>query len=151
MSLFTFLTHLADPRRDDPPEPALVSDVKALAFVIDDDPGMRSLMTLSLEMCGYRVIDVANGHDAIRFAQRVPQIDLVVADLELHGSMQGPAVVNALRSLSGYMPVVYVSDRTEGMVGVADPVLKKPFVCGEWLEAVVGVVGVLPKDGRVAA
>ncbi len=150
MSLLTYLTHLADPRIEDTPTPAPVSNVRAIAMVVDDDPGMRSLMTLSLEQCGYQVLAVANGHEAIAMAQNLSRIDLVIADLELHG-LQGPAVVSSLRAMTGYMPVVYVSERAEGLVGVADPILRKPFLCGEWLNAVASVVGVLPRDKSIMA
>lgn len=150
MSLLTFLTRFADPRIEDPPARRPISEVRAIALVIDDDPGMRSLMTLSLEQCGYQVLSVANGHEAIALTQCLSRIDLVVADLELHG-MQGPAVVTSLRAMTGYMPVVYVSERSEGLVGVADPVLRKPFLCGEWLSTVASVVGVLPRDRSIAA
>lgn len=150
MSLLTFLTHFADPRVEDAPAPPTITDVRAIAVVIDDDPGMRSLMTMSLQQVGYQVIDVANADDAIKKAQMVGRLDLVVADLELHG-VQGPAVVDALRAISGYMPVVYVSDYRQGLVGIADPVMRKPFMCGDWLRAVASVVGVLPKDKLLAA
>ena len=151
MSLSTFLSRFAAPRRVVPRMPAPVSGVRAFAVVIDDDPGMRSLMAVSLEQCGYRVIDVASGHEAIDAAQRVPHIDLIVADLELNGGLQGPALVNALRLMNGYMPVVFVSDRSAGVIGVADPVLRKPFLGGEWLNAVSSVVGVLPRDRSIGA
>lgn len=150
MSLLTFLTHFADPRVEETPAPPTISDIRAIAVVVDDDPGMRSLMSLSLQQVGYQVIAVANADDAIRKTQMVGRLDLVVADLELHDA-DGPAVVDALRAISGYMPVVYVSDYRQGLVGVADPVLRKPFMCGEWLRAVASVVGVLPKDKLLAA
>ena len=150
MSLLTFLTHFADPRIEEPRARRPISEVRAIALVIDDDPGMRSLMTLSLEQCGYQVLSVANGHEAIVLAQGLSRIDLVVVDLELHG-VQGPAVVTSLRAITGYMPVVYVSERTAGLIGVADPILQKPFLCGEWLNTVASVVGVLPKDRSIVA
>lgn len=150
MSLLTFLTRFADPRIEAPPSRRPICEVLAIALVIDDDPGMRSLMTLSLEQCGYQVLSAPSGQEAIAIAQRLSRIDLVVVDLELHG-MQGPAVVNSLRAMTGYMPVVYVSERSEGLVGVADPVLRKPFLCGEWLNIVASVVGVLPRDRSIVA
>lgn len=149
MSLLSFLTHFADPRIDAPEPAPAVSDTRAIAVVVDD-PGMRSLMTMSLEQCGYQVLSAPNASEAIALAQRVPRIDLVIADLELHG-LHGPAMVTSLRAMTGYMPVVYVSERTEGMVGVADPVVRKPFLCGEWLKTVAGVVGVLPRDRNMFA
>jgi CheY-like chemotaxis protein len=150
MSLLTFLTHFADPRQESPDTHSPISEVRAIALVIDDDPGMRSLMTLSLEQCGYQVLAAPSGAEAIALAQSLSRIDLVVVDLELHG-VQGPAVVHSLRAMTGYMPVVYVSERTAGLVGVADPVLRKPFLCGDWLNTVADVVGVLPKDKSIAA
>lgn len=150
MSLLSFLTRFADPRVEAPQERPGAADHRALALVVDDDPGMRSLMTLSLEQCGYEVIEVASGQEAIVMSRHVGRIDLIVVDLELRG-VRGTAVVDTLRALNGYVPVVYVSDRSDGIVGVADPVLRKPFLCGEWLRAVGNVVGVLPKDKRVAA
>lgn len=150
MSLLTFLTRFADPRMDPPAPAPSVQRNRAVAVVVDDDPGMRSLMTLSLEQCGYQVISASHGQEAIAMAQDVGRIDLVVADLELRG-LHGPAVVQSLRALSGYMPAVYVSEFTAGSVGVADPVLRKPFLCSEWLHAVASVVGVLPKDNPTAS
>lgn len=150
MSLLTFLTHFADPRHESPDANTAISEVRAIALVIDDDPGMRSLMTLSLEQCGYQVLSAPSGAEAIALAQGLPRIDLLVVDLELHG-LHGPAVVDSLRAMTGYMPVVYVSERTAGIVGVADPVLRKPFLCGDWLNTVADVVGVLPKDKSIVA
>ena len=150
MSLLTFLTHFADPRIEHRSQPGRISEVKAIALVIDDDPGMRSLMALSLEQCGYQVLSAPSGHEAIALAQDLSRIDLVVADLELHG-LQGPSVVHSLRAMTGYMPVVYVSERASGTVGVADPVLMKPFLCSEWLNTIADVVDVLPRDRAIAA
>ena len=145
MSLLSYLTHFADPRLESPePTPAVI-EMRAVAIVVDDDPGMRSLMSMTLEQCGYQVLPAPNASEAIAAAQSLSRIDLVVADLELHG-LHGPAVVASLRAMTGYMPVVYVSERTEGTIGVADPVIRKPFICGEWLRTVAGVVGVLPRD-----
>lgn len=151
MSLLTYLiSHLADPKVEAPPAPAPVQESHAIAVVVDDDPGMRSLMALSLEQVGYQVISAPSGHEALQLAKQLPRIDLVVADLELHG-VHGPAVVTSLRAMAGYMPVVYVSERTQGTLGVADPVLRKPFLCGEWLSTIAAVVGVLPRDRRTLA
>ena len=135
MSLLSFLTHFADPRLDPPEVQAPILETRAIAIVVDDDPGMRSLMSMSLEQCGYQVATAPNASEAIALAQGLPRIDLVVADLELHG-LHGPAVVASLRAMTGYMPAVYVSERTEGTIGVADPVVRKPFVCREWLQTV---------------
>lgn len=150
MSLLSFLTHFADPRTEAPEPAPAVLEARAIAIVVDDDPGMRSLMTMTLEQCGYQVRSAPNASEAIAIAQGLSRIDLVIADLELHG-LHGPAMVTSLRAMTGYMPVVYVSERTEGMIGVADPVIRKPFLCGEWLKTVAGVVGVLPRDRNVFA
>jgi|GEM_PF-761836 len=150
MSLLTRLTRLADPRIEAPPTPPFVANDRAIAVVLDDDPGMRSLMTMALEQCGYVVIAVPNGLDAVQQVGRVGRVDLIVADLDLHDG-RAPRAVNTLRALTGYVPVVYVSDRQENAVGVADPVIRKPFRCGEWLNVVASVVGVLPKDKLLAA
>lgn len=151
MSLLTYLiNHLVGPRIEAPTAPTVVSEVRAIAVIVDDDPGMLSLMALSLEQCGYQVVSAPSGEEAVALAQGLPRIDLVVADLELHG-MRGTAVVTTLRAMTGYMPAVYVSECAEGTVGVSDPVLQKPFLCGTWLSTIADVVGVLPKDKRIAA
>ena len=144
-SLHRLLSRFADPRPEESPSLPEITGRSAVAVVIDDDPGMRSLMTLSLQQCGYTVVDVADGYAAIAAAQELPRIDLVIADLEVRG-MRAPAVVHSLRAMNGYMPVVYVSEDSSGMVGVSDPVLKKPFTCAEWLGAVAETVGVMPGE-----
>jgi CheY-like chemotaxis protein len=69
-------------------------------LLVEDDQMLRMLIATSLENSGYRVIEAANGLDAIRkWEQHDGQIDLIFTDMVMSGGMTGLDVIERLRSL----------------------------------------------------
>jgi two-component system, cell cycle sensor histidine kinase and response regulator CckA len=54
-------------------------------LVIDDDAAMRMIVSLSLKLCGYLVLEAASGEAAMGFAQHHPEIRLVIMDVVMPG------------------------------------------------------------------
>ena len=112
-------------------------------LVVEDEPAVRELITDALRDEGYRVLEAANGHTAIRAVNQpsptTPCPDLVLLDVRLPG-IDGLQVLQQLAAPGGRVPVVVMSTNPEHLAAAqaagADAVLPKPFE----LDRLVGVV-----------
>jgi CheY-like chemotaxis protein len=109
-------------------------------LVVDDDPGVRTVVSDALRQDGYQVDAVGNGQQALAaFGKHRP--DALVLDLQMP-IMDGPTLVRTLRERTkwGAIPLVVVS----GAVGAAEAgpqlgaraCLTKPFDLSELLRSV---------------
>jgi CheY-like chemotaxis protein len=109
-------------------------------LVVDDDPGVRSVVGDALRQDGYQVDAAANGEQALAaFGKHRP--DALVLDLEMP-VMDGPTLVRTLRERTkwGAVPLVIMS----GVACAADAgsqlgaraCLGKPFELSELLHSV---------------
>ena len=57
----------------------------AKILVIDDDPGMRTILSLSLKLFGYAIFVAGNGEDAVAIAREHPEIRVVILDVVMSG------------------------------------------------------------------
>jgi CheY-like chemotaxis protein len=109
-------------------------------LVVDDDPGVRAVVSDALRLDGYEVDAVANGRQALAAMGR-QRPAAVVLDLAMP-QMDGPTLVRTLRDQTrwGRVPLVVLSG-TPG-VGVtsarlgARACLRKPFQLSDLLSAV---------------
>ena len=102
--------------------------------LIEDDPGIRTVIRLALKGAGYpSICETGNGTDGLALVQR-ERPALVILDLMLPG-MDGLAVCSAIRrtpSVSG-TPIVMLTARTaeedvvRGLELGADDYITKPF------------------------
>ena len=99
-------------------------------LVVDDDPGVASVVSRSLAADGYAVDVASTGADAIRLAQKRPR--LVVLDLLLP-DIDGIEVCRALRSADPTVAVLMLTardapaDQAAGLDRGADDYMTKPF------------------------
>jgi two-component system OmpR family response regulator len=100
-------------------------------LVVDDDPGIRGLLTSALTFAGFEVevaADIPQALDRVR--NRVP--DVIVLDVMLPGGT-GFDVLQLLRSQSIGVPVLFltardaVEDRVRGLQLGGDDYVVKPF------------------------
>ncbi len=78
-------------------------------LVIDDDPGITSLLRRGLSYEGFQVYAAASGEEGLRLARENPP-DLVVLDLMLPG-LDGLEVLRRLRSADPQLPVLMLTAR----------------------------------------
>ncbi len=112
---------MADP---DPPRTVLV---------VEDEPNIRELVALHLQLDGWTVTQTGDGQEALRLA-RADAFDLVILDLMLPG-LDGMTVLRALRRevSTSDVPVLLLtarrdeSDKVLGLETGADDYLTKPF------------------------
>lgn len=103
------------------------------AIVVDDDPSIRSLVRLTLEMEGYAVDDACDGQAALDLI-RTTEPDLVILDIMMP-AMDGATVARAIRSDPAYdhVAIVFLSALVtddhvwDGWRTGADSYVTKPF------------------------
>ena len=113
------------------PKPATVT-----ALVIDDEPQIRRLLTISLEAGGYRVLTANGGQEGLVLAaQHRP--DIILLDLGLP-DLGGLEVLRRLREWT-QTPVIILTvqdaeaDKIAALDNGADDYVTKPFNTGELL------------------
>lgn len=104
-------------------------------LVVDDDPEVRAALEDGLDLEGFTVRGVADGHAALA-AVADWEPDAMVLDVMMP-VVDGLAVCRRLRALSDRVPILVltaldaVSDRVDGLDAGADDYLVKPFSLDE--------------------
>lgn len=112
-------------------------------LIVDDDPGIRELLTRYLDEQGYPVGAVADG-TAMDGYLAEHSVDLIILDLMLPGE-DGLSIARRLRA-NGGIPIIILSargeevDRIVGLEVGADDYLPKPFNPRELLARIRAVL-----------
>jgi len=108
-------------------------------LIVDDEPRIRDLVRMNLELEHYRVIEASNGIEALKeLRDNLP--DLVVLDVMMP-EMDGFETLKAIREVST-VPVVMLTvrqseqDRIRGLDLGADDYIAKPFSPRELLSRI---------------
>ena len=124
----------------------------ARILLIDDEPDIRDLMRIFLEMEGHDVTTAENAPDGIASAQRMsPQ--LILMDLSLPGGFDGFEATRRLRQDSTFdtVPIIALTahamaeHRERALAAGCDAHWTKPIMD---LEAFSRELGVMAKKGR---
>ena len=100
-------------------------------LVIDDEPGVRDLISEALSLSGINAESAADGLEALSFLRR-EKFDLLILDINMP-KLDGLALLEKLRSEGASVPVLMLSaraDKTDINQGLrigADDYLTKPF------------------------
>jgi DNA-binding response OmpR family regulator len=103
-------------------------------LVVEDDPGIRLVITTVLEEEGYEVLQAESGEQALELGV-TETLDIALVDLRLPG-IHGLDVVRSLRA-QGRLPIVIVTAQSDshdvvaGLEAGADDYIVKPFVAKE--------------------
>src|SRR4051794_9199792 len=115
-----------------------IREPRHLVLVVDDDPGLRSLLVDVLKGEGFEVTEAADGERALAAVQD-SRPALVVLDVDLPG-LSGYEVCFQLRGRFGALPILLLSgervesyDRVAGLLLGADDFMQKPFAVDELL------------------
>lgn len=119
-----------------------MSTSKPLVLVVEDEPAIRELVSLHLELEGFGVLASGDGAEALRLA-RAERFDLIVLDVMLPG-LDGVSVLGAIRrdSANRDTPILMLtarreeSDKVLGLETGADDYLTKPFGVREFVARV---------------
>lgn len=121
-----------------------MAETGARILMVDDDPGIRDVVSDFLGKHGYRVETVANANEMERALERGP-VDLVVLDVMLPGE-DGLAICRRLSASEAAPPIIMLSamgedtDRIVGLELGADDYVAKPCNPRELLARVRAVL-----------
>lgn len=116
---------LSQPPKDSTPSSATL-------LVVDDEDAIRETVALALEEQGYRVLQAADGRQALEMVRSAERPDLMILDLMLP-SLNGLDLCRLLRREGNMIPILMLtakSSETDRVVGLelgADDYLTKPF------------------------
>jgi DNA-binding response OmpR family regulator len=112
--------------------PSVTSDPRAsLVMVVEDDPAIAQMVSLQLELSGYRFHVERDGLAALEAVRR-ERPDVVLLDIGLPG-LDGIQVCRRLRAAGDWTPILFVTarddevDRVVGLELGADDYVTKPF------------------------
>lgn len=134
------------------PSPTAVPVVGGTILLVEDNPDVRVLFSTFLRQAGYRVLEAADGRDALdTFEASAAEIDLVVTDVVMP-NVSGPALASALRVRRPDVKVLYVSGCADQLEIDAAPgpratLLHKPVT----RTTLVGQVAALMQPGGSAS
>jgi DNA-binding NtrC family response regulator len=113
-----------------------------VVLVVDDEPAMRLLCRVNLELEGYRVVEAGSLDEARALLEREP-VAVVLLDLQV-GLERGGALLDEIRARDVRVPVVVVTGSADVDTGElkvdADAVLAKPFTIDELTGTVQALV-----------
>jgi CheY-like chemotaxis protein len=104
-------------------------------LIVDDEPDLRGMVRLILELAGHSVVEAHHGKIALQRLQEI-QVDLIITDVMMP-MMSGSELINHLRAdpdRSG-LPIMVLS-ASPHEIDNADHVMRKPFEPAELRQAV---------------
>lgn len=105
-----------------------------LILAVDDDPTIRRILKLRLELKGYSVLSLESGPDLLSYLAEPqnPAPDLIISDVMMPG-MDGYQLCDEVRKLGVKKPFLFLTsrgqstDKVRGMQSGADDYILKPF------------------------
>jgi CheY-like chemotaxis protein len=141
-----------------PAKPALKSKPAGGAetiLLVEDEWGVRMSTRLVLQRHGYRVLEAADGAEALELWQEHRKsIALVLSDMVMPGELSGRELGQRLRSDRPGLKVLYASGYSAEMAGkdfqlqAGEAFIQKPFITEQLLEAVRRCLDGSGQNGR---
>jgi CheY-like chemotaxis protein len=98
----------------------------ACILVVEDEVLIRVMIADELRAQGFLVVEAANADQALSYFQAGVQVDLVLSDVEMPGSMNGVGLIGRLRVQAPNLPTVLTSGASPG-AHQADVFVSKPY------------------------
>ena len=123
-------------------------------LVVDDDDGVRTVATLSLERAGFRVLSVRDGEECMAMMRKSgPEFDAVLLDMTMP-KLSGAQTCRLIAQMRPELPIVltsgYTEPDTEGRFDMRDVAgfLQKPFTPANLVRMVQDAVRRRPQERR---
>jgi len=125
----------ASSAKEEAPNRDAVGAIKVL--IIEDSPGLLSLVRRMLRSRGYQVLGAEDGPSALQVASEEPELALIISDVMLPGSMSGWDIFRTLsESRENLKFIMMTGYSAEEQNGLEVPILYKPFKQEELLAQV---------------
>ncbi|RYZ87710.1 MAG: response regulator [Proteobacteria bacterium] len=129
---------------------AFEEDTKCRVLVVEDDYPQRSLFTEILDEKHVSVVGVVSAAEALDVLYTAGHVDLLVADIQLSGRMNGFELAEHCRRIQPDLRVLFVTGHhrdTAYLQRCADPdaeIMFKPFMLSEFALKVSSMLADLP-------
>jgi len=109
-------------------------------LLVEDEDMVRAVAERALTRAGYSVVTASQGEEGLERFAAMDRIDLIVSDVVMP-TMDGPAMVRAMRAKRPTLPVLFMSGYAEEQlrqsINIDDVAfLPKPFSVAQLTEAV---------------
>jgi PAS domain S-box-containing protein len=95
-------------------QPKTITVSKGRILIAEDDEGVRNWLTRHFEMTGSNVTTAETGDDALALFRKAPDdFDLIISDIIMPGTLQGPSLILEVRKIRPHMPVIFLSGYTK--------------------------------------
>jgi PAS domain S-box-containing protein len=117
--------------------PAMMKGSGETILVVEDEPALRAYAAEALRDLGYRVLEAAEGREALSVVEQHHEIALLFTDVVLTGGMNGRVLADAVTRCKPGLPVLYTTGYTANAIvhhGRLDPgmhLIGKPFTYSE--------------------
>ena len=112
----------------------------AVILVVDDDEGVRGLVSITLESVGNRILTAANGEEAVAiYRSYADQIDVVVTDMNMP-VMDGVQEILRIRMTNPGAKFICMTGDSADCCPEGVVLLSKPFSIEKLLQAVDGLL-----------
>lgn len=130
--------------------PATDVEVAAVTvLLVDDEPLVRMLIADALREAGARVVEAANGAEALAFLSSGQSVDLLLSDIQMPGGPSGMDLATHVRSHHPAMKVILISAAPPiGAADRADVLLPKPFPIETGVRSVFEILGATMRPGH---
>lgn len=78
-------------------------------LVAEDEVEVMRILERTLVNAGYSVTTAGTGDEALEIFKANPRFDLLLTDIVMPGSLQGPALAKAIRSIDPDVPCIFLS------------------------------------------
>jgi len=78
-------------------------------LLAEDEEGVARIIQSTLENAGHSVVYGSNGEEAFKLFKSAGPFDILLTDVVMPGSYQGPALAEAIRAIEPNMPCVFLS------------------------------------------
>ncbi|WP_421993767.1 response regulator transcription factor [Roseococcus sp.] len=101
----------------------------ARILVVEDEILTRFSLAHWLRDQSHEVMEAGTGDEAAGMLNSIPQIDLVITDIEMPGQVDGLGLARQVRDTRAGLPVILVSARDEGpeIARLAAAFFRKPY------------------------
>ncbi|MFT4270564.1 MAG: ATP-binding protein [Pantoea sp.] len=121
------------------PLPATLSDsADRLVLVLDDEPAVRQTLCEHLHQLGYLTLECGDGESALALLRQTPDIELLISDLMLPGSLNGADVIRQAQQHYPHLATLLISGQDLRQTPVMLPLcerLAKPWHQAQLVQA----------------
>ena len=123
---------------------------KTTVLIVEDEPGIRALMRKILQREGFKVMEAANGTEALEILKESGTFNLLITDIVMPG-MSGLELANRVKQMDPYCGILYMSGFTaetgveSGQFPPGSHFLQKPFTLGSLLRKANEVLTSTPR------